>query len=93
MVRTQVAHRHIAVARRFDGARTEPARFVTIDQLREQHRRRVLLAAAATVIAVKKRRGNLPLGLVDNMHDVTSGHPLARVIRQDHQRLAGGPNR
>src|SRR3546814_1010537 len=87
MVGAKVAHRHVAVARRFDRARTKPAGGVTINQQREHHRGRILLAASPAVIDSKMRRRDLLHRFEDEVHDVPARHPLAQIIGQEHRRL------
>lgn len=86
-VGAEVTHGHGAGGRGFDGPGAEASGGVAVDEQRQHHGRSILLAARAAVIDVEVGGGNLLHRINDEMDDVTLGHPLAQITRQEHRRL------
>ena len=73
---------------RLNGAGAKAAGGVTVDQQSQHHRGRILLAAGTAMIDAEVAGGNLFHRIEDEVNDMTSGHPVAQIARQEHRRLA-----
>ena len=83
-----IAHGHVAVRGRREGAGAEAAGGVAVDEQGQQHSGGILLTARAPVVHAERSGGDWLGRSQDEVDEMTGGQPVAPVAGQKQRRLA-----